>query len=64
MIGTNIDPCVVGSAAMISCKAIVSVQQCVVLHTYRLLPGPVPTHEVLIAPFPFVKVMVWGVVDA
>jgi len=61
--GTNIDPCVAGSIAMISYKLVLANVMYVRVPTYTLFPGPVPAHKVAILPFLISEVTVWGVVD-
>ena len=61
--GTNIDPCVVGSIAMISYKLVLVNVIYVRVPTYTLFPGPVSAHEVTVLPFLILEVTVWGVVD-
>ena len=61
--GTNIDPCVVGSAAMISYKLTLADSLRVPASTHTLIPSPVTTHEVAIQTLPILKVAVWGVVN-
>jgi len=61
--GTNIDPCVAGSIAMISYKLMLANVVYVRASTYTLFPGPVPAHKVAIPPFLILEVTVWGVVD-
>jgi len=49
MIGTNIDPCVVGSSAMISFKNKLywKCEESARRNTYGLFPAPVPGHKIL-----------------
>jgi len=62
--GTNMDPCVAGSVAMISYKPLLVNLVHIPASTYTLFPSPVPTHEVTVLSFLILKVTVWSVVDA
>ena len=63
IMGTNIDPCVVGSVAMSSYELLSANVMCVPAFTYTLVPSPVPTHKVTILSFLVLKVTVWSIVD-
>ena len=63
IMGTNIDPCVIGSVAMSSYELLSANVMRVPAFMYTLVPGPVPTHKVTILSLFISKVTVWGIVS-